>query len=97
MKKPYNYYSFDFSGPPGTEGYPAAKVLKKAGLCSVHDYGMVGGDLFRLVRSTRSYAEVLNLVQAKRIPARVFKVSAEHRTIRDRTVAKEFRRSWIGQ
>lgn len=96
-KKPYKYYSFNFSGPPGHEGYPAHKVLKKARLCSVHDYGMIGGDLFRLVRSTRDYGEILRIVRSKKIPADVHEVSPESRTIRDRSVAKEFTRSRIKQ
>lgn len=88
--KSFQYYRLDFSGRPGSECFPAEKKLKKARLCSVHDYGMVGGDLFRLVRSIRPLAEIEHILRKHKLPARVQSVLPEHRTIRDRTVAQEF-------
>ena len=96
-KKPFRYYHLNFSGRRGSEGYPAGKRLKKARLCSVHDYGMVGGDLFRLVRSVRSLEEIKRIVRKHNLPALVEQVSPDEKTIRNRTVAQEFTRrrtSW---
>ncbi len=95
MKKQFKYYSLDFSGPSGSENYPAERKLKAARLCAVHDYGMVGGDLYLLVRSVRPLQDIERIVRKHALPARVSPISGAHITIRDRTVAQEFTRGLL--
>lgn len=86
-KKPFRYYRLDLSGLQTF----TLRQWKKVRLCSVHDYGMSDGALFLLVRSTRSLEEVRNMLLKHGIPAGVSETEANRRTIRDCTVAQEFR------